>query len=266
MKILYDNDDDHHDHLNKTRRRCIRPCHVEDLSSDKRLVNFPDEKLTIAPSISQFSADSSETCKNLCRIKPSASNVVPMCETVVKMNDSATTSSPHSEELFAKCRNYSNNQTGTHHHSWKRRWKGCTIGNLLLKKSNIFAINLPSSNYSLILYLIVIFLCIIGHSPVTANSPPQFVLSEGQSEIVLRLKEGPETPAGSLIYRLKGYDPDDDPLTFGLRGQIANELLRIENVRTNEANVYLKKELDREVRFGSCFLHSSLTAPQLVSH
>ena len=84
-------------------------------------------------------------------------------------------------------------------------------------------------------------------TPVLANSPPQFVLSEGQSEIVLRLKEGSATPVGSLVYRLKGYDPDEDPLVFGLRGQIANELLRIENLGGDEANVYLKKELDREV-------------------
>ncbi|CAG7830108.1 unnamed protein product [Allacma fusca] len=95
--------------------------------------------------------------------------------------------------------------------------------------------------------LFLVILLSHGGLLVGANSPPQFVLSEGQSEIVLRLKEGPETPLGSLIYRLKGYDPDDDPLSFGLRGQIANELLRIENLGSNEANVYLKKELDREV-------------------
>jgi hypothetical protein len=53
--------------------------------------------------------------------------------------------------------------------------------------------------------------------------------------------------AGSRIYRLRGYDPDDDPLRFGVRDQVGNEILRIENVGKNEADIFLKKELDREV-------------------
>lgn len=53
--------------------------------------------------------------------------------------------------------------------------------------------------------------------------------------------------AGSRIYRLRGFDPDDDPLRFGVRDQVGNEILRIENVGKNEADVFLKKELDREV-------------------
>jgi hypothetical protein len=53
--------------------------------------------------------------------------------------------------------------------------------------------------------------------------------------------------AGSRIYHLRGLDPDDDPLTFGLRDQVGNEIFHIENVGKNEADVFLKKELDREV-------------------
>ena len=53
--------------------------------------------------------------------------------------------------------------------------------------------------------------------------------------------------AGNRIYRLRGFDPDDDPLRFGVRDQVGNEILRIENVGKNEADVFLKKELDREV-------------------
>jgi len=75
------------------------------------------------------------------------------------------------------------------------------------------------------------------------------VLSEGSSEILLRLKEGPENPVGSLIYTLKGYDPDGDPLTFGLRGPVANSLLRVESSGPDEAQLFLKTELDREVSF-----------------
>jgi hypothetical protein len=53
--------------------------------------------------------------------------------------------------------------------------------------------------------------------------------------------------AGSRIYHLHGFDPDDDPLTFGIRDQVGSEIFRIENVGKNEADVFLKKELDREV-------------------
>lgn len=62
---------------------------------------------------------------------------------------------------------------------------------------------------------------------------------------MVRVKEGPAS-IGKLIYTLKGEDPDDDPLTFGVLGSMASDLLRIENVPGNQANVYLRKELDRE--------------------
>ena len=65
------------------------------------------------------------------------------------------------------------------------------------------------------------------------------------SEIVVRVKEGHQS-IGKLIYTLRGEDPDEDPLTFGLLGSMASDLLRIENVPGNQANVYLRKELDRE--------------------
>lgn len=53
--------------------------------------------------------------------------------------------------------------------------------------------------------------------------------------------------AGSRIYHLRGFDPDDDPLRFGIRDQVGSEIFHIENVGKNEADVFLKKELDREV-------------------
>ncbi|CAH1406526.1 unnamed protein product [Nezara viridula] len=80
-----------------------------------------------------------------------------------------------------------------------------------------------------------------------SNRPPRFLI-DGQTEIVLRLKEGPDTPVGSLIYRLRGMDPDGDPLTFGIRDYPGSDVIRIENLGTSEANIYLNKELDREVR------------------
>lgn len=79
------------------------------------------------------------------------------------------------------------------------------------------------------------------------NRPPRFLI-DGHSEIVLRLKEGPDTPAGSLIYTLRGADPDNDPLVFGIRDTgYGSDVLRIENIGNNQANLYLTQELDREV-------------------
>lgn len=54
--------------------------------------------------------------------------------------------------------------------------------------------------------------------------------------------------SGSFIYKLRGIDPDGDTLTFGVKEQLGHDILRIESFGVNEANVYLKKELDREVR------------------
>ena len=46
---------------------------------------------------------------------------------------------------------------------------------------------------------------------------------------------------------MKGSDPDGDSLTFGVRGVEGRDLLRIEQNGANEANVFLRKALDREV-------------------
>lgn len=54
--------------------------------------------------------------------------------------------------------------------------------------------------------------------------------------------------SGSLIYRLRGVDPDGDTLKFGIRDQLGTNILRLEAISSNEANIYLVKELDREVR------------------
>lgn len=88
---------------------------------------------------------------------------------------------------------------------------------------------------------------------IANNLPPKFITSPSgagahqasNSEIVVRVKEGPAS-IGRLIYTLKGEDPDDDPLTFSVMGSTASDLLRIENVPGNQANVFLRKELDRE--------------------
>ncbi|XP_050735758.1 cadherin-23-like isoform X6 [Eriocheir sinensis] len=94
--------------------------------------------------------------------------------------------------------------------------------------------------------VLVTAVAVLG-TPAAANTPPRFVL-DGQSEIVIRLTEGEATPVGTKIYTLKGYDPDGDALTFGVRGAEGRDLLRIEQNGSTEANVYLRKALDREIK------------------
>lgn len=54
--------------------------------------------------------------------------------------------------------------------------------------------------------------------------------------------------SGTLIYKLQGTDPDGDPLSFGVRSQPGSDVIRVENISPSEADVYLNKELDREVK------------------
>lgn len=45
---------------------------------------------------------------------------------------------------------------------------------------------------------------------------------------------------GSIIYRLRGSDADNQNLTFGVRGDMGNQLLDIRSVTETRANVFLK--------------------------
>ncbi|XP_033232779.1 cadherin-23 [Drosophila pseudoobscura] len=111
-----------------------------------------------------------------------------------------------------------------------------------LKRTHLNRWNPPREGSTMVI-VSVVFTALIAI--VASNRPPRFAM-DGQSEIVLRLKESPETKVGTLIYTLKGYDPDNDPLTFGKRNSHDSEIIRIENTGGNEAKVYLAKELDRE--------------------
>uniref|UniRef100_A0AAR5PBK0 Cadherin domain-containing protein n=1 Tax=Dendroctonus ponderosae TaxID=77166 RepID=A0AAR5PBK0_DENPD len=103
--------------------------------------------------------------------------------------------------------------------------------NLQLTKANL-----------LILILIPLFSVI---SVVECNRPPRFLI-DGQTEIVLRLKEGNETQIGTLLYKLRAYDADGDRLTFGVKPTADSDVIIIDSTSNNEANVYLNKLLDRE--------------------
>ena len=82
-----------------------------------------------------------------------------------------------------------------------------------------------------------------------ANVPPKFILDGGQNspggDVVVRLKEGPDTPPGTKILHLRGHDPDGDRMRFGFRGSTPG-LIRIEGGQNGEASVFLERELDAE--------------------
>ncbi|XP_024946017.1 cadherin-23 isoform X2 [Cephus cinctus] len=113
----------------------------------------------------------------------------------------------------------------------------------IMRNTAMHYTNWTTSRISLIIFIVIfsISLC------CARNNPPRFLI-DGQTEIVLRLKEGPETPVGSLIYRLRGVDPDGDDLIFGVRDQPGSDVIRVENFNRNEANIYLNKLLDRETQ------------------
>ncbi|XP_011144581.1 cadherin-23 [Harpegnathos saltator] len=92
----------------------------------------------------------------------------------------------------------------------------------------------------------LVFGCLLTHCSAR-NNPPRFLI-DGHTEIVLRLKEGPETPIGSSIYKLKGFDEDGDKLVFGVRDQPGSDVIRVVNISPTEANIYLNKLLDRETK------------------
>ncbi|TRY71883.1 hypothetical protein TCAL_08438 [Tigriopus californicus] len=84
--------------------------------------------------------------------------------------------------------------------------------------------------------------------PCCANFPPKFlhdgITSEAGGEVVVRLKEGSDTPPGTKILHLRGFDRDGDPLTFGVKGSQA--VIHVENEDNNEASVFIVTELDAE--------------------
>ncbi|XP_066258040.1 cadherin-23 isoform X2 [Euwallacea similis] len=91
--------------------------------------------------------------------------------------------------------------------------------------------------------MLIVFIC--AFSKVSSNRPPRFLI-DGQTEIVLRLKEGEETPVGTLLYKLKGHDADGDRLTFGVKPTLESDVIIVDSTSNTEANVYLNKLLDRE--------------------
>jgi hypothetical protein len=51
----------------------------------------------------------------------------------------------------------------------------------------------------------------------------------GGGDIIVRLKEGQETPPGTKIYSLKGFDADGDRLLFGVQKGKDSDLIKVVN-------------------------------------
>ena len=98
--------------------------------------------------------------------------------------------------------------------------------------------------------------------PILCNSPPKFVLESSNAEVVggdiiVRLKEGEETPPGTKIYSLKGFDADGDRLLFGVQKGKDSDLIKVVNqVTFHESLLYLFFYCDQRLRncFGLFFL------------
>ena len=83
--------------------------------------------------------------------------------------------------------------------------------------------------------------------PCFCNTPPKLLLDNQQegSAIVVRLKEGPHTPPGTEIFKLKAEDSDGDLVIFAVVRD-PDQIIRVENLGSNEAVVVLTEELDAE--------------------
>lgn len=113
-------------------------------------------------------------------------------------------------------------------------------------KSSSSSLNFLSAILFILLLSLLTDLVFCDH----INLPPRFVVLPGYSpDIVLTIKEG-NSSLNKALYVLGGEDPNGDKLRFGVLGPIGNDILRIENdvPTSNQATIYLKKELDRETQ------------------
>lgn len=85
----------------------------------------------------------------------------------------------------------------------------------------------------------IVTLIAIAITCVLANNAPNINYSHNMRILKLPRK----LPPGTLIYRIKGSDPDPDVLQFGVKGRDANHLLEVKGVSFTEADVYLKSQL-----------------------
>lgn len=100
-------------------------------------------------------------------------------------------------------------------------------------------------------YLILLLLLLSSQlKPADGNQAPNINYSNNMR--VLKLPK--DTKIGSIIYRLKGSDPDSDTLTFACDHYVCSSIIEFKSCSFTEADVYLKAPLEVCPLFYSCLL------------
>ena len=76
-------------------------------------------------------------------------------------------------------------------------------------------------------------------SAMSCANPPVIDISHNMR--ILKLPNN--TKVGSIIYRIRGTDADNDVITFGVRGLIGGRILSFKSVNFYEADVYLNSKI-----------------------
>ncbi len=122
-------------------------------------------------------------------------------------------------------------------HKPNRKFNERTMSSCQKQKQRVSEIREKFSStrkhHSSVFYILFILLTFCVRSSL-CNSPPRFVLESSNAEvvggdIVVRLKEGQETPPGSKIYSLRGFDSDGDRLLFGVQKGRDSDLIKVVN-------------------------------------
>ncbi|KAI1291952.1 hypothetical protein HDE_07304 [Halotydeus destructor] len=98
----------------------------------------------------------------------------------------------------------------------------------------------------------------VSTSTMTAVADPK---SSGSNATPLSSLIG----VGSLVYRLKGSDPDPDVLKFGVREKIGSQLLDIRPASLTEADVYLKSHLQANEYNLTIFVTDGQMSTEVIS-
>ena len=94
--------------------------------------------------------------------------------------------------------------------------------------------------YSRQIYILTL---ILGLSSMSCANPPVIDISHNMR--ILKLPNN--TKVGSIIYRIRGTDADNDVITFRARGLIGKRMLVFKSVNFFEADVYLNSPLEVSV-------------------
>ena len=96
----------------------------------------------------------------------------------------------------------------------------------------------PTSSSNFLLFCSITLFCSILPTVVQANLPPKFLPDGDMNQHTLT----ENTPIGTVIYTLKGVDPEGSPVRYGIKG---TDKLAVNEI---SGEVTVIKEIDREAR------------------